>query len=290
MWEFSNLNSGGTFWPPDAAQLQNSLAYPTSGNSYSPSFCGVPFPGFKVQGSFLRFNSAILPPLNTPAINPAINSDEPEVTNAKKFLVFNHSGDQTSLLFSLVANPLEGFNPVLPASNATRAYASDSPISKEDEMHEDTEEIDALLYSDSEYLYDDEESSTGHSPLDMEEEELASSHLPAKRRRVDSTEMNALLMDTASSAIAPLPHYMPEDGGDDLSFVGCIGKDEDKTRRGGRSMSNKRERIRATVSMLRRIIPGGKGKDTTSLLDEAIQYLKSLKLQANAAGANSFTL
>nr|QDH08904.1 transcription factor bHLH143-like isoform X1 [Cymbidium sinense] len=283
MWEFSNLNSGSTFWPPDSGQPQNTIVYPTSGYSYSPSFCGVPFPGFGVEGSFLQFNPASWPPLNTPAPNPTINS-EPDATKTKRFLVFDHCGDQTSLLFSSVANPFEEFNPTLLASNAIHSYASNSHMS-EDEMHEDTEEIDALLYSDSDYGYDDEETSTGHSPLDMEE--IASSYLPAKRRRVDSTEIDALLMDTASSSVAPLPHYMQEDSSNDLSFVG---KGEDKTGQGGRSRCNKRESIQATVSMLKRIIPGGKGKDTASVLDEAIQYLKLLKLQAMAAGVNSFTL
>lgn len=290
MWEFSNLNSGSAFWPPDAGQPQNSIVYPTYGYSYRPSFCGIPFPGFRVQGSFLQFNSAILPPLNTLAPNPAINSSEPETTKTKRFLVFDHSGDQTSLVFSSVANPFEGHTPTLPANNATHTYASNTHISEEDEMHEDTEEIDALLYSDSEYIYDYEESSTGHSPLDMEEEENASSYLLAKRRRVDSAEIDALLMDTASSAVTPLPHYLREDGGNDLSFVGCIGKGDDKTGKGGRGRCYKRERIRATVSMLKRIIPGGQSKDTASVLDEAIQYLKSLKLQAKAMGANSITL
>lgn len=283
MWEFSNLNSGSTFWPPDSGQPQNTIVYPTSGYSYSPSFCGIPFPGFGVEGSFLQFNPASWPPLNTPAPNPTNNS-EPDSTKTKRFLVLDHSGDQTSLLFSSVANPFEEFNPTLLASNAIHTYASNSHMS-EDEMHEDTEEIDALLYSDSDYGYDDEETSTGHSPLDMEE--IASSYLPTKRRRVDSTEIDALLMDTASSSVAPLPHYMQEDSSNDLSFVG---KGEDKTGQGGRSRCNKRESIQATVSMLKRIIPGGKGKDAASVLDEAIQYLKLLKLQAKAAGVNSFTL
>lgn len=288
MWEFNNFNSGSTFLPPDSGQPHNSIAYPTSGYSNCPSFYGVPFPGFGAGGSFLQFNPAIWPPLNTPAPNPTINT-EPDATKTKRFLIFDHSGDQTSLVFSSVANPFEGLNPTLLASNVIHTYASNSHKSEGDEMHEDSEEIDALLYSDSDYGYDDEETSTGHSPLDMDEE-IASSYHPAKRHRVDSTEIDTLLLDTASSSVAPLPplpHYMEENSGNDLSFFGCFSEGEDKA--GGRSRCNK-ERIRATVSMLRRIIPGGKGKDTASVLDEAIQYLKLLKLQAKAAGANSFTL
>ncbi|XP_020593237.1 transcription factor bHLH143-like [Phalaenopsis equestris] len=290
MWEFSNLNSGSTFWPPDSGQPQNSIACPTTGISHGPSVRGIPFPGFRLQGSVLQFNSTNWSPMNTLAPNPTINFSEPEATKRKRFLVFDYSGDQTSLVFSSVACPFEGLNPTLPLGSVANTNASNSHISEENKVHEDTEEIDALLYSDSEHIYDDEESSTGHSPLDMEKEDIASSYLPAKRRRVDSTEIDTLLMDTASSAVALSPHFILEDGSNDLGFNGCIGDGKDKTGQGSRSRCNKRDSIHATVSMLRRIIPGGKGKDTVSVLDEAIQYLKSLQLQAKAAGANSFTL
>ncbi|KAK8947100.1 hypothetical protein KSP39_PZI006399 [Platanthera zijinensis] len=63
-------------------------------------------------------------------------------------------------------------------------------------------------------------------------EEASHSYHPAKRLRVDSTESQDLLADTASFGVFP-------------------------------SGRKKREKIQATVSALRRIIPGGKIKDAT---------------------------
>ncbi|XP_020578859.1 transcription factor SAC51-like [Phalaenopsis equestris] len=253
MWEFSNLNTGNTLWPPDAGQQQNSI------NPYVCSFSVNPneqLTGFGTQGSFLHFDS----PFYCPPLNPLNSSSEQQsITQTKKFLIFDHSGDQTSLVFSSVANPFEGLNPPLPLN-----YAHESKYHEieEEEMHENTEEIDALLYSDSEYI-DDEETSTGHSPFDMAEEDITSSHIPCKRRRVSSTDFDSSLVDTASSVFAPRSGYVREE--DDLAE------------------RNKKERIKQTVRVLRKIIPGGDGKDTVSVLDEAIQYLKLLKLRAKSS-------
>ncbi|PKA49519.1 Transcription factor bHLH145 [Apostasia shenzhenica] len=271
MWKFSDLNSSIVLrLPPDGRQQENSysMVFPTLGSSpYGCNFSGkssFPSSVFKAQGSFLRPYSSLVPPLD-----PANGSSGPVVfPQAKRFLVFDHSGDQTSLVFSSVANPMEDLNAALPVSNA----------SEEKEMTEDPEEIDALLYSDSEYTVDTEEASTGHSPLDMEEEEADISPVPAKRRRIRYSELDELLVDSASSSRACCAElsYIGEGGGK-LGDGGCIN-------------CEKRKRIQATVNVLKRIIPGGKGKDAASVLDEAIQYLKTLKLQAMALGANTSTL
>lgn len=270
MWKFSNLNPGNTLWPPDAGQQQNSV------NPYGCYFSvnsNDPLPGSGTHGNFLHVNSPFYPPLN-----PVIGSSEQEaITQSKRFLIFDHSRDQTSLVFSSVANPFEGFNLPPPAGYA---HDSNHHVIEEEVMHEDTEEIDALLYSDSEYI-DDEETSTGHSPYDMAEEDITSSHFPTKRRRVNSIELDASLVDTASSVIAPHSHYIQEDDDFDPRFVPT---DRNKSNR------SKQERIQHTVRVLRRIIPGGKGKDAATVLDEAIQYLKSLKLRAKSLGATSSSL
>lgn len=259
------MNPGYTLWPPDAGQQQNSA------NPYGCSFSvnpNGPLPGFGTP-----VDSSFYPPLNH-----AFGSSEQEaITQTKRLFIFDHSRDKTSLVFSSIANPFEGLNPPLPASFA---HDSNHHVVEEEEMHEDTEEIDALLYSDSEYI-DDEETSTGHSPCDMADEDITSSHFPAKRRRINSTELDASLIDTASSAIAPLSHYMRQDDDFDPRFV-----PEVRTR----SNHNKQERIQHAVRVLRRIIPGGKDKDAATVLDQAIQYLKSLKLRAKSLGANSSSL
>ncbi|XP_020678952.2 transcription factor bHLH145 [Dendrobium catenatum] len=273
MWKFSNFNSGNSLWPPDAGQQQNSVNPYGCSLSVNPN---CPLPDFGTQESFFPFNSSLYP-----SLNPVIGSSEQEaITQTKRFLIFDHSRDQTSLVFSSVASPFEGFNLPLPASNTTYADASNCHAIEEEEMQEDSEEIDALLYSDSECM-EDEETSTGHSPFDIAEEDITSSHFPAKRRRVDSSELDASLIDTASSAIAPHSHCTLEedDFGPSSAPKGTF-----------RSKRDKQERIQRTVSVLRRIIPGGKGKNTAAVLDEAIQYLKSLKLRAKSFGTSSSSL
>ncbi|KAG1334621.1 putative Transcription factor bHLH143 [Cocos nucifera] len=167
-----------------------------------------------------------------------------------------------------------------------------------EEMHEDTEEIDALLYSDSDEE-EEEAKSTGHSPVKMaaeSAEEVASSTVPAKRRRVD-LELDASLVDTASSAVADryqdlCSECRNKDASDDAesSCVRGGGKrrlveEEAETRSNSNHGSKrlKRARIQETVGVLRRIIPGGKGKDAATILDEAIRYLRTLKLKALGA-------
>ncbi|KAK1278694.1 Transcription factor SAC51 [Acorus gramineus] len=276
----------------------------------------------------------------------------------KRFLVFDQSGDKTSLIFSSVS-PLIPFGSLSLHNLKPReqissrifeefpALIDDDPIHKpnvvppdlegfdkgdgasvvnESEMHEDTEEIDALLYSDDEYddldeevvnesemhedteeidalLYSDDEyddldedvTSTGHSPSDMtgfeckrpaeSMEEVASSSVPTKRRRLEKEEeLDASLRDSASSLRTYFDEVEPSHG-----RGGNRGRQEDEASSNNhnnnkRSKNMKREKIQETVGVLRRLIPGGKGKDAALILDEAVQYLRSLKLKAKALG------
>eukprot|EP00268_Persea_americana_P030259 TRINITY_DN2930_c0_g1_i1.p1 TRINITY_DN2930_c0_g1~~TRINITY_DN2930_c0_g1_i1.p1 ORF type:complete len:333 (+),score=81.00 TRINITY_DN2930_c0_g1_i1:936-1934(+) len=223
-------------------------------------------------------------------------------TNQKRFLVFDQSGNRTSLVFSSVGYPFQ--HPFSSTLKHSEALNKDTPIldsvKKQDypwldekqhethvsdggsgsEMHEDTEELDALLYSD-----DDEETSTGHSPSEMtghenneandDRTEVGSSVTPIKRRRF---EHDQALMDTASSR----KHLDLEDDAQSSCIRG------DPSEGSFSSKRSRRERIRETVGILRSIIPGGKGnKDPIVLLDEAIGYLNSMRMKAKALGATA---
>ncbi|KAK1302627.1 Transcription factor SAC51 [Acorus calamus] len=255
------------------------------------------------------------------------------VTNntEKRFLVFDQSGDKTSLMFSSVS-PLIPFDslslnnlkpPPLPREQVpSRIFEEFDPIHKpnvvsldlegfdkgdgasivnESEMHEDTEEIDALLYSDDEYDdLDEDVTSTGHSPSEMtgfeckrpaeSMEEVASSSAPTKRRRLEKEEeLDASLRDSASSLRTYFDEVEPSHG-----RGGNRGRQEDEAssnsnnnNNNNRSKNMKRAKIQETVGVLRRLIPGVKGKDAALILDEAIQYLRSLKLKAKALGVLS---
>lgn len=143
-------------------------------------------------------------------------------------------------------------------------------LSSSSASKEDSDEIDALLYSDSE-----EDASTGHSPT----EEVASSlAVTGKRKRID--ESNLSMVDTASSCGAYYQSmvcgYAEE--ADESSCEGGEGQCEEEDEV-GENKRVKRERMQETVELLRRIIPGSHGKDAAAVIDDAISYLESLRLQ-----------
>ncbi|KAJ4965077.1 hypothetical protein NE237_016926 [Protea cynaroides] len=236
----------------------------------------------------------------------------------KRFLVFDHSGNQTSLFISSVIAPTTPFQHrscKIPSQFNANGIHRELAISRDpiyqsgpivsdgldenhesdggSEMREDTEELNALLYSDDEYedSEDDEVASTGHSPNEMtghekkEEEEVASSGGPTKRRKLLDGEHEATssVMDTASSE---KPNGLSLEYEDDAESSCTKGRTQGGQM--GSSLSGqkrlRKERIRETVSILQSIIPGGKGKDVALVLDEAIQYLKSLKVKTQALG------
>eukprot|EP00262_Sarcandra_glabra_P012051 TRINITY_DN3013_c0_g2_i1.p1 TRINITY_DN3013_c0_g2~~TRINITY_DN3013_c0_g2_i1.p1 ORF type:complete len:269 (-),score=37.16 TRINITY_DN3013_c0_g2_i1:761-1567(-) len=206
----------------------------------------------------------------------SVPRDEPK----KRFLVFDRSGNRTSLIYSSFGSPLQNpyplntktFNPcgfpgelmLKTDTNSVTRNASDETEATS-EMHEDTEDLDALLCSESE-----EETSTGHSPVETMgykdgegDEEVASSSTPtSKRRRLNvDCDPDPALADTASSV---------------------------KTSCGSSGFANldkklRKERIQKTVSVLQSIIPGGKGMDALVIIDEAIRYLRSLRVKAKEA-------
>ncbi|XP_042992158.1 transcription factor bHLH145-like [Carya illinoinensis] len=168
------------------------------------------------------------------------------------------------------------------------------------EMHEDTEELNALLYSDdsSEYTEDGEVTSTGHSPCTMTAhdkkdwlggsiEEVASSAGPTKKRKqLDTVYDDApSLMDTASSMNHNRLFECEGDAESSCANGNNAGPGEMGSLSGTKRM--KKDRIRETVNILQSIIPGASGKDAIVVLDETIRYLKSLKLRAMALGLDA---
>ncbi|KAJ8551149.1 hypothetical protein K7X08_000519 [Anisodus acutangulus] len=238
----------------------------------------------------------------------------------KRFLVFDQSGEQTTLIYSSAnATPVQcpgslnlkapGPYPEIKRNEASpfghslgdEYYEETNRDDVESEMHEDTEELNALLYSDddNDYPEDDEETSTGHSPSTMTahclpewfnergEEEVASSAGPTKRHKLlDGSYDAPALRDTATSAKGA---YTCSDLEDDAQSSCGNGLDQDSGAPGSPSGKKRlrKDKIRETISILQEIIPGGKGKDSMVVIDEAICYLRSLKVKAKSLGLDS---
>ncbi|RDX91705.1 Transcription factor bHLH145, partial [Mucuna pruriens] len=243
----------------------------------------------------------------------------------KQFLVIDQTGGQTTIVYSSRfgspgecraswhsklhgANYLRGSEPSfrrdLNLNHMTEPSLADKVddnpgTSIESEMHEDTEEINALLYSDS-YGYssqddddDDEVTSTGHSPSTMTThdnhktfrgtaEEVVNSAGKTKKRKLllDGYHDDIQLMDTASSQNLNKSSAT----GDDAESR-CSSNNSEGSLSGNKKM--KKENIRDVLSILQSIIPGRKDKDPVMLLDDAIRCLKSLKHKAQALGLDA---
>lgn len=282
-----------------------------------------------------RFRQGLVPPVNSVAKEkiPFGNTENCRGTQSpntgtvctqKKFLVFDQSGDQTTLIYSSGLGTqvpcLTSINPKPYATNnlfkedlgIKREKASlfspflgyehseENEIDEDSEMREDTEELNALLYSDeySDYSDDDEVTSTGHSPSTMTEhgvhqlveegeEEVASSFGPTKRRKLLDEGYDMLPSSSPikadSSKEEEVFKKVPDLESSCGNYFDAYHVPEESNSVSGKKRCRK-EKIRETVSILQSIIPGGKGKDATVVIDEAIHYLKCLKVKAKALG------
>nr|XP_043606462.1 transcription factor bHLH145-like [Erigeron canadensis] len=280
---------------------------PFSGNMVSPTrqepggwFYGLP-----------RYRQGLLPVTNSVKEQlPVAGPIAAQGANGaqKKFLVFDQSGDQTTLIYSGgVGNAPARYQ--FPSLNNTKPqYGSHLVHANEcikengrddsrSDMREDTEELNALLYSDDDDEEDDnyndvesEEASTGHSPSSVagchevkersrsgEQEEIVSFKAPTKRRkREHEYTMLDDLEDTASSG---------------KSGINCSGNevfDEESMYFLSGNKKLKKDKMKETINLIKNLIPGDKnGRNAIMVIDEAISYLKSLKVQAKALGLDS---
>ncbi|KAL0792161.1 hypothetical protein Bca101_063538 [Brassica carinata] len=177
-------------------------------------------------------------------------------SSKKGLMILDQSGNQTRLLqcpFPLTAEPVK-------LQRGVEEFDEKYINGKESEMHEDTEEINALLYSDDGEedceSDDDEVMSTGHSPYSVEQvcnkRQLEEIDGPCKRQKLieNISGSSSLLVGTSTK----------EDTGSGLS-----------------NEQSRKNKIHTALKILESIVPGAKGNQALLLLDEAIDYLKLLK-------------
>ncbi|KAJ7965786.1 putative Transcription factor [Quillaja saponaria] len=276
----------------------------------------MPAPNFTIEGKFPA----------GPEKNLRENTAHPVESHCpqKQFFVVDQSGDQTTFIFdSWFGSPIQcltSWNPKLNGVCNSKVsdheplnrrhlnnfqgpslideYVENQGTDVQSEMHEDTEEIDALLESDDCYsTEDDEVTSTGHSPSTMtahnkEEffggstEEVASCAGKTKKRKLfDGAFNDVQLMDTASSLNLKRSCEYEDDA--ESKCASGYNQGSEETGSSSRNKKIRKEKIKDVLNILQSIIPGGKGKDPIVIIDEAIQCLKSLKLKAKALGLDS---
>lgn len=248
------------------------------------------------------------------------NSAPNAFPGSRRFVVFDQSGNDTRLiyssLYSILPKPtMAATKPIHGGHLHHEGYAAkldqiklkvnekmdeNQLVGEESEMHEDTEEINALLYSDEDDYSDDnnddndEVTSTGHSPAlvrgsyvmkeqveEITDEVASSDGLNKRQKLLDGGYKKASAPGTDSSEkVEGHPGY-----GSDAESSYAFGK----TQEGEMdsicgSKQFKKDKVRATLKILESLIPGAKGKDPLLVLDVAIDYLKSLKLNAITLG------
>ncbi|XVF44829.1 hypothetical protein PTKIN_Ptkin02bG0155400 [Pterospermum kingtungense] len=245
----------------------------------------------------------------------------------KGLVIFDQSGSQTRLIYSSVYPPAqhattaitelascldlhesEGVktNPFTPTPPTLLEEYGESDLNVEQsEMHEDTEELNALLYSDEEddnYHDDNDEDhevmSTGHSPIGLQRnyqsqdrvddmiEEVASSDGPNKRQKLlNGGYKQSTTVESVCSVKLGYSHDYYSDAESSCAIGQNQGEESDSILP---KRQSKKEKIRLTLKILESIVPGAKGKDPLLVLDESIDYLKSLKLEARALGVNHY--
>ncbi|KAI7732001.1 LOW QUALITY PROTEIN: hypothetical protein M8C21_030189, partial [Ambrosia artemisiifolia] len=306
----------------------------TDWRSLNPNFSSTQF-GLGPRVMFSSFGNMVSPPVYREPCNqfyglpryrqgigPTVKSSAKEVneklpkaspvvareTNGvqKKFIVFDQSGDQTTLMYSLGNGPSSA-RYQFPSLNRPKPQFGSHTVcvdklinendgnSSQSEMREDTEELNALLSSDDDYDDEDEdnddEMSTGHSPCLMagirgqkrevdsgEEEEVASCEVPLKRcKKDDASSLVNTLEDTACSGKS----------GVNCSGNGVLEEEYDNISCGQKKL--RIEKMKETINVLQNLLPGDRsGKNAIMVIDEAIHYFTSLKVQVKALGLDSF--
>ncbi|CAH8363317.1 unnamed protein product [Eruca vesicaria subsp. sativa] len=221
----------------------------------------------------------------------AATTTTPLESSQKGLMIFDQSGNQTRLLrcpFPLrfpslaAAEPVKlsefqhGLDKGFSEDHVTLKEFDENCVNgKESEMHEDTEEINALLYSDDDYEEDDDDCesdddevmSTGHSPYQVcNKRALEEIDSPCKRQKLLVDKVDNISGSSSSSSLVSSTK-LPESN---------ISTKED-TGSGLSNEQSRKDKIRTALKILESIVPGAKGNEALSLLDEAIDYLKLLK-------------
>lgn len=304
-WKFNIDSSADNLYPPDAGlDGTNSVALPTYVNNHSFIYPGVvapmPFLTASVVGRPLsrpsKFVTTLAPGLELSTVCPS----------HKRPLVLYQKENHTPITSPFLAKGMLDPVPELQGSNETNV----TDVGAEDTqgIHENTDEINALLDSDSDEGYEKVRELGRATQFPAENDTLsvesvasadasAGAARPAKKRRLCSGTDKSVV-DTASSA--RLDHSIEQKvlASDCDAQSCCIGEVESDHKFALREgepaegdspddQERRRERIQETVAALRKIVPGGIAKDATVVLDEAICYLQYLKLKVKTLGAVS---
>lgn len=204
----------------------------------------------------------ILPPCAKPL--PPLHGIEfqPSEVCPRNFIIFNQTDHRNQIMFNpAIANKFSGhglnvFATYFDGKSEREDATNDVEKEKSASLKEDSDDIDALLSSEEEEQddYDEEEISTARTYGNYESDSDSRSAYRSKPRK-----------NIACSST--------------LKTYGSGGSCDPEI---------KRLKMKKMMKVLRGIVPGADQMGTVAVLDEAVKYLKSLKVEVNKLGVGNF--
>lgn len=181
---------------------------------------------------------------------------QPSAACPRNFIIFDQTNNRSQIMFhpdinSKLSYSGFGLEPSILQENADKKDANDETNIIISTMKEDSADIDALLSTE----YEENEESDDE---------------------VVSTARTEAMYECYSS--------------DSCSNSGSVsGKTRSLFRKssGSRENGKKRQRVRKMVKALRGIVPGANRMSTVAVLDEAVRYLKSLRVEVQKLGVGN---
>ncbi|KAI3827075.1 hypothetical protein L1987_01138 [Smallanthus sonchifolius] len=202
------------------------------------------------QQHFLQVGNGNIP-------NPSIRSSffgqnvdfQPSKICPRNFIIFDRTDNQSQIMF----HPAMAPKFVYPGAgyfgtNTIVRYDENAPKEAHSLMKEDSADIDLLLSSEEE---------------EYEDEELSTARTTHENDASDTADSCSLKPRKPTLGLSSTSHKS----------------------RG--SSERKRDKMRKMVNSFRRIVPGGNRMNTMAVIDEAVKYLKSLKVELQKVGAGS---
>ncbi|XP_077252326.1 transcription factor bHLH144-like [Tasmannia lanceolata] len=176
----------------------------------------------------------------------------------KNFIIFDQTDNKCRIMF--YPPPANKFN--CPNFDIHTSYAQENDRNKNEDksssLKEDSEDIDALLSLEDEEDDDDEEVSTGRTMGNYVNRSPDSGSTDGSK--ICKTKLSSIQKSFSCSS---------------------------SSRNSGNS-ERKRQKIKKMMKTLRGILPSGDQMDTATVLDEAVRYLKSLKVEVKKLGIKNF--
>ncbi|KAL6515331.1 hypothetical protein OROHE_018963 [Orobanche hederae] len=213
----------------------------------------------------------------------------------KRFLIFDRSGSHTRLFFNPSFSPQNQVitSTVSASTQEVGCRFLSNPVveekwdendlnDEEGEMVENTEEIDALLYSHS----DDDDDEYDDDDGDDDEEVTSTMHIPSITEEGSMPKRQRLLdgrykKPSSTSLKSSLSYPCNYEDDHEASYVGERNSHDGTDS----SKGDKKVKIRETLKLLGSIIPGSEtNKDPISIIEKAIFYLESMRIEAEALG------